>query len=461
VDFVADHLLVTLTGTYQSEEDPPLNSIVVTHDLSPADTARLYRAGIRGFITEVGGRTSHTSIIARSLGLPSVAGVHNILDLVGNGDRLLIDGFNGEVLLDPEAAMIRQYERRMGRRAKFTRFLRRERELPAETTDGLRIHLLANIELSDEIPTALAHGAEGVGLYRTEFLYLGREQMPNEEDHLKDALHVFQHSIDVPVTFRTCDLGIDKIPGGLSLPEEINPSLGLRSIRLCLERKDMFKAQLRGLLRAALKGDMRIMFPMVTGVEVFRKAKAVVLECEQELREQGIPFRHVPLGVMIEMPSAVMTADLLAQEVDFFSIGTNDLTQYALAIDRVNEQVNYLFQPYHPAVLRMIAQVVQAAERVNIPVAVCGEIAGDPLMILLLMGMGIRQLSMNALAMPAIKRLIRISSGSEAVGLAQRVLCLSTPEEVAAEVRSTMQRLFPEDKQLMTQSEDLDEEPKA
>jgi phosphotransferase system enzyme I (PtsI) len=456
VDFVADHLMVTLTGNRQDQNDPPSGAIVVAHDLSPADTARLWRAGLKGFVTEVGGRTSHTAIIARSLSIPAVIGIPEVTELVGTGDRLIVDGHRGEVLWCPDDETVRRYQRRASRWASAARVLRRERELPAETLDGVRVHLLANIELSDEIPAALAHGAEGIGLYRTEFLYLGKAALPSEEEHLTDALQVLRYSGDAAVTFRTCDLGVDKVPGEMAGGAEANPALGLRSIRLCLERKEMFRTQLRGLLRAAAQGNIRIMFPMVSGVGEFLSAKKALEACVEELRGEGVDVPRMPVGVMVEMPSAAVTADLLAKEADFFSIGTNDLTQYSLAIDRVNEQVNHLFRPYHPAILRLIQQVVKAADGANIPVTVCGEMAGDPVMTLVLVGLGVRELSMSAIAVPAVKRVIRGARISDARQLAQRVLDLGRAEDVETEVLRTMSELFPDERFLTT--DDLDED---
>lgn len=442
VDFVADHLMVTLCGGWQEPQEVPRDAIVVAHDLSPADMARFWRAGIKAIVTEVGGRTSHTSIMARSLAIPAVVGVAEISEIVGNGDQLIVDGYRGEVLCLPDEEMERRYQRRASRRAQAAQGLRRERELPAETIDGVRVHLLANIELSDEIPAALAHGAEGIGLYRTEFLYLGRDTLPVEEEHLADALQVLNYSGDCPVTFRTCDLGGDKIPGA-EVAAESNPALGLRSIRLCLENKEMFRAQLRGIIRAATAGKIRIMFPMISGVTEFREARAVFLRCVEEVEAAGVTVPPIPIGVMVEMPSAAIMADQLAQEADFFSIGTNDLTQYCLAIDRVNEQVNYLFKPFHPAILRLIQGVVSAADKANIPVTVCGEMAGDPMMTMVLLGLGVRVLSMSALAVPAVKRVVRSSRASDARALAQRVLSLPTASDVESEIIETMSRLFP------------------
>jgi phosphotransferase system enzyme I (PtsI) len=443
VDFVADHLLVTLTDRKPVHKDPPAESIVIAHNISPADMARYYRCGIRAVVTEAGGRNSHTSIIARSLAIPAVVGLADASATVGSGDGLIVDGYSGDVLVCPDEETVRRYQRRASRRAQRARGLRRERELPAETSDGLRIRLLANIELSDEVPAALAHGAEGIGLYRTEFLYLGRRDLPREEDHLADALQVLKYAGAVSVTFRTCDLGVDKLPGDAPPAREPNPALGLRSIRLCLDRLPLFKAQLRALLRAAAHGTVRIMFPMISGVEDLRLAKAALEECRAELLREGVSVPTVPVGIMIEMPSAAVTADLLAQEADFFSIGTNDLTQYALALDRGNELVHHLFRPSYPAILRLIQMVVSAADRANIPVTICGEMAADPLMTLVLLGLGVRELSMNALSLPAIKRVVRAATAEQARALAQRVMSLCTAQEVEAEILRAMEVVMP------------------
>lgn len=447
INFIADHILVTLIDKATNHQKPPSGSIVIAHDLSPADMAHFYRGGIHAIVTEGGGRNSHTSIIARSLAIPAVVGVPEICSLAMTGDSLIVDGYRGEIVICPDDEALRRYQRRQARRAQRARVFQKESELPATTQDGKRIRLLANIEISDEIPLALEHGAEGIGLYRTEFVFLSRRDLPSEQDHWADAIRVMEYSGDLPVTFRTCDLGVDKIPRSLS-PATVgisgaNPALGLRSIRLCLEQRDMFKAQLRGLLRAGAKGNARIMFPMISGIEEFRQAKNVLYECMQELQDEGIQLPHIPIGVMVEMPSAAVTADLLAQEADFFSIGTNDLTQYALAIDRVNEQVNYLFRPFHPAILRLIRFIIDAAAKTKIPLTVCGEMAADPLMTMVLMGLGVRELSMNPRALPAIRRIIRNSTAKAAKALADKILHLSTSNEVEAEVLRTMKALFP------------------
>jgi phosphotransferase system enzyme I (PtsI) len=375
-----------------------------------------------------------------------VVGLSDVFAAVGSGDPMIVDGYRGEVVICPDDEVTRRYQRRRDRRTQTARVLRRERELPAETLDGMRVHLLANIEFADEIPGARAHGAEGIGLYRTEFLYLGQRALPTEEEHLADARKVLEYLGSAPVTFRTCDLGVDKLPGPTPLTRESNPALGLRSIRLCLERREMFKAQLRGLLRAASEGTgtIRIMFPMVSGVEELRSARAVLRECMGELEAEGAAVPRVPVGVMIEMPSAAVTADLLAREADFFSIGTNDLIQYALAVDRSNEHLGYLTRALHPAILRLIRTVVSAAEAASIPLTVCGEMAADPAMTLLLIGLGVRELSMNALALPLIKRVVRLGSRTEARLLAERALSLPTAGEVEEEVMRSLEVLFPD-----------------
>ncbi len=445
VGFVADQLLRTLTGRVRQKERPPDDAVVVAPDLSPAETARFFRFKIRGLVTDSGGRTSHTAIVARSLGIPAVVGLQRATQVIGSGDRLIVDGYRGHLIIAPDEATEARYQRRSLRKARKAEGLERERPLPAETVDGVQVSLMANIELPEEIPAALTQGAVGFGLYRTEFLYLGRPDAPSEADHMEDARRVLELCGGAPVTFRTCDLGADKLPGSLTTAtgDEVNPALGMRSIRLCLDRKELFRTQLRGLLRAAQGTNMRIMFPMISGVEELRQAKAVLADCRAELEAMGLRIPKIPIGAMIEMPSAAVIADLLAREVDFFSIGTNDLTQYSLAVDRGNQQVNYLFKPFHPSILRLIRNVLGAADKAQIPVSVCGEIAGDPLMTLLLIGMGVRHLSMSSISVPMVKRLVRSTTLRDAKEVAQRVLRLSTVQDVEAELLESMEDIFP------------------
>jgi phosphotransferase system enzyme I (PtsI) len=318
-------------------------------------------------------------------------------------------------------------------------------DLPAETKDATRVHLHANVELIDEIEPAIKHGAEGIGLYRSEFLYMNRSDLPSEEEHCTNALAVLAKMGGRIVTFRTFDLGGDKVGAAVQgAHAEVNPALGLRSIRLCLRERPLFKTQLRALLRASVAGNARIMFPMVSGVDELREARSVLDEAKSELVQEGVPCGNPPVGIMIEMPSAALTADLLARDCDFFSIGTNDLIQYALAIDRGNEHVSYLYRPLHPAILRLIKNIVDAAHDAGIPVAMCGEMAGEPLLSLVLLGLGLDELSMNPTAIPVVKSVLRSSPTAEARSLARDVLAKATVGDVERVVWEAMSARFPE-----------------
>ncbi len=448
VDFVGDRILRNLLGVDVVPALPPTGSIVVAHDLSPADTAHLHRANCAGFATEVGGKTSHSAILARAFEIPLVVGLDDITDHVGNGDLLIVDGIRGEVIVHPSAEQCEHYRARAKHHSSFVRELLANRDQPAETTDGARVRLYANVELTEEVPSALDHGAEGIGLYRTEFLYLDRHDLPREEEHFMHARGVLRRVYPFPCTFRTFDLGGDKaapwLPMGQS--DEVNPALGLRSIRLCLKERHLFKSQLRGLLRASVHGRMRIMFPMISGVGEFREAKAVFDEAKGELEREGVPFdAKVPLGIMVEMPSAVMVADLLAREVDFMSVGTNDLIQYALAIDRVNEHVSYLYHPLHPAILRMVRYVADAGHAAGVRVGLCGEMAGEPMFALVLLGLGLDELSMNSAAIPIVKSVLRTATLTAAKELADKTMAMSTTDEIEALVFDFMARHYPAD----------------
>ncbi len=435
----------------ESQIQPPRGAVVVAHDLSPADTVHLHRNSVAAIVTDAGGRTSHSSILAQAFGIPAVVGLENITDAIGSGDLLIVDGSRGEVILCPSPEIVEDYRFKAKTQHARIEALLRDRDAPAETVDHVRLGMLANIELPDEVPYALDYGAEGIGLYRTEFLFLDREDFPREEEHFMHARGVLRRVAPFPATFRTFDLGVDKIapflakfhsgPSHVSgaLPKdnsEPNPALGLRSLRLCLRERAFFKAQLRGLLRASIHGRMRLMFPMVSGIKELREAKAVVEECKAELRHEGIPFADdIPIGIMIEMPSAVMVADHLAKESDFLSIGTNDLIQYSLALDRLNEHVGYLYEPLHPAVLRMVRHVVQAGHAAGKRVAMCGEMASDPLFTLVLLGLNLDDLSMNAAAVPLVKRVIRQSNAAEASKLVEHALTLPCAQDIEATVR--------------------------
>jgi phosphotransferase system enzyme I (PtsI) len=378
--------------------------------------------------------------------IAAVVGLEDVTSVVGNGDLVIVDGTTGLVIVNPEPQSVAHFRTRARREAAIGEALLANRDLPAETIDGHRIHLYANVDVAEELESARQHGSEGIGLFRSEFLFLNRVDFPTEAEHYQYARGVVETMAGKVCTFRTFDLGGDKVgPAGTSLVREVNPALGLRSIRICLAPtgKPLFLQQLRGLLRASAHGPLRIMFPMVSGVAEVREAKALVEECKEDLRSRGEPFDPaVKIGVMIEMPSAALVADLVAPEVDFFSIGTNDLIQYTLAIDRVNEHVSYLYRPLHPAILRLIRYVADAGRDHRVPVAMCGEMAGDPLFALILVGLGLEELSMNAVAIPVIKSVVRASTMVEARRLADEALTMATPDEIEELVKDHMNKRF-------------------
>src|SRR5215468_4027083 len=448
VEFVFERVLRSLLGRETGPVLPPPDAIVVAYDLSPADTAQLHKAAVAGMITDAGGKTSHTAIIARAHEIPAVVGLENITELVETDDRLLIDGGSGIVIVNPTPSTVAEFRDEQRRQVAAGAALHAMRDLPGVTLDGSDIALLCNIDGPDEIEDALDYGAMGVGLFRTEYLFMSRDDPPDEERHYQTAVDVLRRLGGKPATIRTYDLGADKLAPFLEEAElqEVNPALGLRSIRLCLSQlgRPMFKAQLRGLLRASAHGPLQIMFPMISGVAELRAAKAVVDEVKLELQQEGQAFdEHVKLGIMIEMPSAALSADFLAEECDFFSIGTNDLIQYTMAVDRVNEYVSYLYEPLHPSLLRLLGEVARAAHAVGIPVAVCGEMAGEPMIAPVLIGLGIRELSMSAVSVPEVKALIRATRTPEAEALVQRIAKLGTAAEVRAMVADYVFGLTP------------------
>jgi phosphotransferase system enzyme I (PtsI) len=446
IDFVGDRILRNLLGVDAGPAMPPPGAVIIAHDLSPADTAHLHRASCIAFCTDVGGKTSHSAILARAFEIPSVVGLENVTEHVGNGDYVIVDGLRGEVIVRPSQQQVDEYRVRQTRHQTFVHELLKNRDLPAETTDGARVRLYANVELTEEVPSALEHGAEGIGLYRTEFLFLDRTDLPKEEEHYLHARGVLKRLHPFPGTFRTFDLGGDKVVPFAALGDEANPALGLRSIRLCLRERKLFKSQLRGLLRASVHGRMRIMFPMISGVGELREAKDVLEEAKAELVREGTPFDpKLPVGIMVEMPSAVMVADLLAKECDFLSVGTNDLIQYALAIDRVNEHVGYLYHPLHPAILRMVRYVVDAGHAAGVRVGMCGEMAGEPMFGLILLGLGLDELSMNSTAIPVVKSVLRGTTLQQAKELAEQALSMATAQEIENLVQETMSKSYPEE----------------
>ncbi len=420
--------------------------IVVAHDLSPADTLQMNLQHVAGFVTDIGGKVSHTAILARSLGIPAVAGSDAATELINSGDLLAIDGESGEVVINPSEGVSRSFHERR-RRIKFLeREIIKYASLAAETQDGVRIRLQANIEMVEEIPSLKIYGAEGVGLYRTEILYLNRKDLPSEEEQFQIYRRLAEALHPAPATIRTLDIGGDKLLSSYPKGNEMNPAMGLRAVRFSLKEIDIFKTQLKAILRASFYGKLRILVPMISGVEEVRKVRAVLQEVKRGLMKAKVPFDPgLPIGVMIEIPSASITADILAREVDFFSIGTNDLIQYALAIDRVNEHVSYLYEPLHPAILRIIRNVVQTAHEAEIPVALCGEMAAEPAYALILLGMGLDEFSMTPASIPRIKKIIRMSRFEEAVALVEGVFRFQTASEIEAYVRAWMAERFPKD----------------
>ncbi|MBI2458078.1 MAG: phosphoenolpyruvate--protein phosphotransferase [candidate division NC10 bacterium] len=447
VDDVGDRVLRNLLGQRGSVHVEGMRgeAIVFAHDLSPSDTAQLHRDAVLGLVTETGGRTSHSAIMARSLEIPAVVGVEEICAHVVNHETVILDGTEGLVILAPDRETLARFHARKQQLEYVGRALHEQGALPAETQDGYRVRVTANIEFPEELPAVQAHGAEGVGLYRTEFLYLNRPDLPGEEEHFAVYRAVAAEMHPRPTVIRTLDFGGDKLASAIQLAAEENPSLGLRAIRLCLHRPDIFRTQLRAILRASAFGSLRIMYPMISGVAELRAANAILEDVMAELRRQGVAFDpEIQVGAMIETPSAAVTADLLAREVDFFSVGTNDLIQYALAIDRINEQVAYLYEPLHPAVLRMLRGVVSAAHNEGIWISMCGEMASDPLHGLVLVGLGFDELSMTPGAIPLMKRIIRSVTYGQAADVAQRLFGCATAQEVEGLLLLEMRARFPE-----------------
>ncbi len=405
--------------------------IVVSYDLSPSDTALMGKEKVIGFATDIGGKTSHTAIMARALEIPAVVGLEKITVKAKNDDLLIIDGDKGIVIINPRRQVIEKYYKKREEDLKFNRELKKLRTLPAQTKDGYPIEITANIELPEEIDSALKEGAEGIGLYRTEYFFLNRSVLPTEEEQYQAYKFVAQKMNPHPVVIRTVDLGGDKFLSHLNIPSEMNPFMGWRAIRFCLARPDIFKIQLKAILRASRYGKLKIMYPMISSAEEFKQANRVLAEVKKELKEQNIPFdKEVEIGAMIEIPSAALTADILAKEADFFSIGTNDLIQYSLAVDRVNEKIAYLYEPNHPAILRLIKIIIEAAHKEEIWVGMCGEMCSEPVFIPLLLGLGLTKFSVSPLMLSRVKKVIRSLSLKEAKVAAKEILNLETIKEI-------------------------------
>ncbi len=408
--------------------------ILVAHNLTPSDTASMNRANVLGIATDLGSRTSHAAILARSLNIPAVVGLHDITAKLETGQHVLVDGSDGLLIVNPAPETIAHYAELESRRARVVSQLKQLRTTRSTTRDGRHIVLSANIELPEDVEAVAANGAEGIGLYRTEFLYLNRTTLPTEDEQFETYRKVAERVRPDPLIIRTFDLGGDKLaPGTVDITDELNPFLGWRAIRLCLENKDIFKPQLRAILRASAVGNIKIMFPMISGLEELRGAKAVLDECNEELRRSGIPLgEEIEVGAMIEIPSAALCANVLASEVDFFSIGTNDLIQYTLAVDRVNEKIAHLYEPTHPAILRLLRIIAEAAHAHHIWVGVCGEMAGDVALVPLLLGLGVDELSASATLVPRIKRAVQSLAIPECRDLVEETLKLNTSSEILA-----------------------------
>ncbi|MGB7769379.1 MAG: phosphoenolpyruvate--protein phosphotransferase [Verrucomicrobiia bacterium] len=418
--------------------------ILVSHDLSPSTTAQLDKKSVLGFATDVGGQTSHTAIMARSLGIPAVVGLQTVSQELESGDYALLDGYNGTVVINPTDQTLFEYGQLAKIKASLDEKLQEIRQQPAVTLDGKFIHLSANIEDQHDIEAVLTHGAEGVGLFRTEYLFINRESLPNEEEQYQSYRKVAAALKPNPVIIRTLDLGGDKFASHLQLAKEVNPFLGWRAIRFCLAQPELFRAQLRAILRASAEGNVKMMYPMISGLEELNQASALVEKCRAELRAEGKPFdEKMEIGAMIEIPSAALIADTLATRVKFFSIGSNDLIQYTLAADRTNEKVSHLYEPTHPAIIRLIKTTVDAAHRHGIWAGVCGEIAGDPVLAALLIGLGVDELSAAPTVIAQVKYMVRRLKLNEAQALAEFALQCESPSEIYARCQDLARQTAP------------------
>ncbi|MBI4365529.1 MAG: phosphoenolpyruvate--protein phosphotransferase [Deltaproteobacteria bacterium] len=446
IDYVAQRLLRNLMGSAEMDlRHPPYSeTILIAQDLSPAEVAALPRGRVKGFVTAVGGNTSHTAIIARSLDIPAMVGVADVTGIVREGDPVVLDGDGNRLIVRPTRAEIAGFRRRHAELIEERRALTKEARLPAVTRDGHAIAVAANIELVEEIPAALEHGAEAIGMYRTEYLYLNRTDIPSEEEHYANYRRAVELMAPRAVTIRTLDIGGDKLFAHSEYQEHTNPALGLRALRFCLKEREMFRAQLRAIYRASAHGAVRILIPLISVLDEVFELLDLLRDVREELRRRRIPFdAALPIGAMIEVPSAVLLADHLAKHFQFFSIGTNDLTQYGLAVDRTNEHVAYLFNPLNPAVLRLIRQTVLAAKRGGLPVTICGEMAAHPIAALPLLGLELDCLSVHPIAIPRLKRLLRHADRAQCVALAEQLLGMGTAGEVESAARRALERCFP------------------
>ena len=419
------------------------SAVIVTNDLTPSDAVMLEKRKVLGFATDLGGRTSHAAIMARSMEVPSVVGLRRIFNLVEEGDRIVIDGNEGKVLIQPDEKTINHYRKLQEKYYDTNRKLDEIRDLKCLTIDGKEIELSANLEFSDEAESVKSHGAKGVGLYRTDYIYLTKKELPTEEEQFQEYRKIVKKISPDSVIIRTMDLGGDKLPKSFLIPPQENPFLGWRAIRISLDRKDIFETQLRAILRASGAGNVKILFPMISGLDEVHECKKAVENAKSELQKEGIKYDlDIEIGVIIEVPSAALLADKIAKEVDFLSIGTNDLVQYLLAVDRGNERIAYLYQHLHPAILRMIKQIIMAGHQEGVWVGMCGEMASDPLSTLILVGMDLDEFSVSPIAVPEIKKMIRSTEYREAARIAKKVLQFEKPSEVERFMTKIVRKKF-------------------
>jgi len=444
---VTQRMLVNLQGIAHHDVSEITHDVVIlSDDVTPSDAIHFNRRPIVGFVTEAGGRTSHTSIIAKSLFMPAIIGVPRLTKIVDNDELVIVDGYEGTLIVNPTEALVAEYRSRVTRHHEAERRLLENRDIAAVTKDNVKISLQANIELIEELDDAQKFGAEGIGLYRSEFLYIAKSPLlPTEEEHFNIYRRLAEAVAPHWCIIRTFDLGGKKVAKQIIGKQEDNPVLGLRALRLCMKFRDMFRVQLRALLRASAYGKIKIMFPLVSGVQELRQVKTLVKEIKSELDAEGVPYnKELQIGIMIEVPSAAVIADMLATEADFFAIGTNDLIQYSLAIDRANENVSYLYEPLHPALLRLLKGVIDAGKRAGIPVELCGEMASDPIYAIVLLGLGLEIFSMNPSNVPAIKNVVRAVRVRDCKRIAEIALQKKTAQEIEEFVIESVAMRFPE-----------------
>jgi phosphotransferase system enzyme I (PtsI) len=457
VRLVAERVTSKLTGSVQALKSIESRVILMAHDLAPSDTVGLDVNKIMAFATTMGAKTSHTGILGRSLRIPAVVGATELEDSIQDGDFVILDALQGKVIIDPDEDELAEYADRKYQFENYTKNIIKQCRLPGETVDGYRVRVMANLELAEEVRGVRELGGEGIGLYRTEYSYMNREDMPTEEELVKEYLDLAGAVYPDRCVFRTLDMGSDKLLPAYGL-EESNPALGLRSIRFCLEHLDIFKTQLRALMRAGVMENAALMYPMVSGLQELHAANRVLAEVKRELKKERVEHNpDMPVGIMVELPSAVMIAELLAQEVDFFSIGTNDLIQYALGIDRANKFVSHLYQPLHPAVLRSIKHTVDAAHQAGIEVSLCGEVASDPYCVPILLGMQVDCVSMTPQAIPGIKRIIRQTTMADCDELLKQVLECRNVTTINRLVKETVFNNYPEELTFYSSILDMEE----